>query len=342
MDMEAKQIIFTEKNTARLLCSEAVEPEADQVMVRTCFSTISCGTERANIAGDANISVAEGPNVSFPRYAGYSSSGIIVKKGEAVRELEIGDRVVVSWGSHKSYNTVNAANVVRIESEKITMEEAALMHIGTFSLGAIRKTRLEIGESALVMGLGILGLMAVQFARAAGASPVIAADPVKERRNMALALGADYVLDPGQEDFAKKVRNVTGGGANTAVEVTGLGNGLNQTLDCMAGFGRVALLGCTRASDFTVDYYRKVHGPGIVLVGAHTLARPAAESRPGCFTQRDDIRAIMRLCELGRIDLKKMILETHSPEECPEIYHRLVNDRSFPPVVQFDWSGASL
>ena len=89
----------------------------------------------------------------------------------------------------------------------------------------------------------------------------------------------------------------------TAIEVTGLGAGLNQTLDCMAKFGRVALLGCTRDSDFTVDYYRKVHGPGIQLIGAHTMARPSCESAPGYFTAEDDMKTLIKLCALGRNNL---------------------------------------
>lgn len=335
--MEVKQIVFTKKDTAELLICEADSPKAGEVMVKTLFSTISCGTERANITGNANVSTVGGPKVSFPRYAGYSSAGIVVEKGEDVTEVEIGDRVIVSWGCHKAYNTVPAKNVTKIESDKISFEEAALMHIGTFPMAAIRKTRLEMGESALVMGLGILGLMAVQFAHTAGATPVIAADPVKERRDIALALGADYAFDPLEADFADKVKEVTKGGANIAIEVTGVGAGLNGALDCMARFGRVALLGCTRDSNFTVDYYRKVHGPGITLIGAHTIARPSEESHPGWFTQKDDLKAIMRLCEYGRIDLKQLIFETHSPSECTEVYSRLVNDRNFPPVVQFDW-----
>lgn len=336
--VENRQIVFTKKNTAELLPAKAVEPGEDQVMVRTMFSTISAGTERANLTGDANINIYTGSEVSFPRYSGYSSSGIVVKKGRKIQDVEVGDQVAVGGGFHKAYNTLASGDVVRLEEDNVSLQEAALVHIGTFSMAAIRKTRLEIGESALVMGCGILGLFAVQFAHAAGAVPVIAADPVRERRNLALSLGADFVFDPLEEDFAEKVKAVTGGGVHTAVEVTGQGKGLDETLDCMAKFGRVALLGCTRNSDFTIDYYRKVHGPGITLIGAHTNARPAVESHPGWFTKRDDMKAILKLCGSGRIDLKKMIFGTYSPEECTEVYRRLAEDRDFPPVIQFDWS----
>ena len=75
----------------------------------------------------------------------------------------------------------------------------------------------------------------------------------------------------------------------------------------MARFGRVALLGCTRNKEFTIDYYRKVHGPGITLIGAQTNARPEHESHGGWWTQRDDIETIIKLTSAGRIKLAEMV-----------------------------------
>ncbi len=338
--MQNKKIVFTKVNTAELLSDQVREPKDTEVVVETVFSTISCGTERANIIGDANVSIYSDENspVIFPRYGGgYSSAGVVIAKGAAVKTVEIGDRVAMSWSKHHKINVVQERNVVKIEDDGISFQEAAICHIGTFPMAALRKTRLEIGESMMVMGLGILGLLAVQFAHAAGAVPVIAVDPVAERRQMALQFGADYALDPFDEKFAETVKKITGGGVNTAIEVTGVGAGLNQCLDCMAKFGRIALLGCTRDKNFTVDYYRKVHGPGITIVGAHTLARPQEESYPGFFTQRDDIKTILKLCGAGRINLKDMVGEVHSPADCSDVYTRLINERNFPIVVQFDW-----
>ena len=120
------------------------------------------------------------------------------------------------------------------------------------------------------------------------------------------------------------------------IEVTGNGGGLDGILDSMARFGRVALLGCTRSSDFTIDYYRKVHGPGITLIGAHTDARPKQDSHPGWWTQDDDIQTLIRLVRLGRLKLSDVIDETYSPEQAPEVYRRLAEERTFP-LTQFDW-----
>lgn len=338
--MMNKQIVFTDVNEAKLLDVEYVTPGAKDVVVKTAFSTISSGTERAKISGDPNVNAStDQSDVSpFPRTSGYNSAGIVVEVGCDVTSVKPGDRVVVFWGHHKVYNTVPEENVVRIEDDRISLQEAAISFIATFSMAGMRKTRLEIGESVLIMGQGLLGQLAVQLTKAAGAVPVIAVDPVPERRETALKLGADYALDPTEADFADRVKELTGGGANVAIEVTGLGIGLNQALDCMAKFGRVSLLGCTRNPNFTVDYYRKIHFPGITLVGAHTKARPEYESHPGFFTHSDDIKAILRLCAAGRIDLRGMIAETHAPEDCQAVYTRLVNDRAFPTVVQFDWT----
>lgn len=336
--MKNKSITFTEVNTAEFIESgELPELKENEVRVKTLFSTVSCGTEKANITADPNVAADEAGAVIFPRRLGYSSSGIVEEVGEKVTSVKPGDRVAVHWTTHSQYNIKDENKVVKIEDDNISMEEAAVAFITTFPMAAIRKTRLEMGESVLVMGLGLLGQLAIKLARLAGAVPIVAVDPVKERREEALKNGADFAFDPFEEDFASKVKNVTKGGANVCIEVTGVGSGLSGALDCMAKFGRVALLGCTRCSDFTIDYYRKVHGPGITLIGAHTMARPDVESHAGWFTHRDDIKAVLRLISGRRLDIKSMIKEFHKPAACQEVYTRLINDKNFPTLVQFDW-----
>ena len=334
--MDDKQIIFIKKNTAELIDVPYDEPDDNSVVVKTEISTISPGTERANITGDPNVAADDKSEVVFPRALGYSSAGTIVAKGKNVK-LEIGDRVVVFWGNHKKYNCVPQENVVKIESPSVSFEEAAISFIATFPLAAIRKTKFEVGESAVVMGLGLLGQLAVKLLRASGAYPIIAVDPIEERRNSAITNGADAAYDPYDKDFVEKVKEKTNGGAKIAIEVTGIGAGLDGVLDVMAKFGRVALLGCTRNKEFTIDYYKKVHFPGIELIGAHTMARPEGYSYPHYFSHNDDIKVVLNLCAGKRLVLKDMIAETHSPTECTEVYNRLVEDRNFPTLVQFDW-----
>ena len=335
--MKTETIVFSAPGAVEIQSSEVRELNAEEVLVKLIISTISSGTERANLVGETNISVAEHSNEArFPRILGYSSSGIVEKVGEKVDGIKPGDRVALSWSVHSKYVIVNQKNVHKIVDEAVSFEEAALWHIGTFPLAAIRKCRLEIGESAIVMGMGILGLVAIKLLRATGTAPVIAVDPSEAKRKQALEIGADFAFDPFAADFAERVKVVTNGGVNVAIEVTGNGGALDGVLDCMKKHGRVALLGCTRHSDFTIDYYRKVHGPGISLIGAHTLARPNIESYPGYWTTHDDVMAMQRLYQCGRLKMSNLIEETHSPLEASEVYTRLANDSMFP-VVQFDW-----
>lgn len=336
---QLKRIAFTKPNTAEFLTYEDVrldELGETQVAVKSHFTTVSAGTERANITGSVNIALNEQGKL-FPRFLGYNCAGEVVAVGKKVQSVSVGDRVVVYWSTHSNYNIVDEKQVVKIEYDEISYQDAAVSFIATFPLAAIRKVNLEIGESMLVMGLGILGQLAVKLARAAGACPIIACDPVASRREEALRGGADYAFDPLEKDFAKKIKEITKGGVNTAVEVTGVGAGLDETLDCMARFGRVALLGCTRSSDFSIDYYNKVHYPGITLVGAHTNARAVVESSHGNYTHNDDVKAVLKLCAGKRLTLKDVVKETHLPSDCAGVYTRLVNDKNFPVGVQFDW-----
>ena len=334
--MHIRQIIFPRPNCAELVDTVKEPKTPYDVVVQTAVSTISPGTERANIIGDPNVAGRNAPDTTFPRSSGYNSAGTVVAVGDAVTSVKPGDRVVVYWGKHADYNIVPEEQVVKMP-DALSFEEGALSFIATFSLAAIRKTHTEIGESAMVMGLGLLGQLAVRLLRAAGAYPVIGVDPVASRREEAMQGGADAVLDPFEEGFADRVKALTGGGAKVCIEVTGVGAGLDGALDCMAKFGRVALLGCTRDKEFTIDYYRKVHCPGITLIGAHTNARPKVESHPGYFTHRDDINAVMRLILGGRMEVKSMLANVYSPMACAEAYERIIHDRSFPTVAQFDW-----
>ncbi len=331
--MTSKNIVFTKPFVTEILEEEVKRPEENEVVVKITVSAISSGTERANLVGVPNVSVGTNP-VDFPRRGGYSSAGIITEVGSGVTEFKVGDRVATMWGTHNQYVTLTKTKVFKIDD--MPFEDAALIHIASFPIAAIRKCKLEMGESAIVMGLGVLGLIAVKLLKIAGALPIIAVDPDPDKREKALTCGADYALDPYDENFAATVKKITGGGAKVGIEVTGIGAGLNGILDCMRQFGRVALLGCTRNSDFTVDYYKKVHGPGISLIGAHTIARPVHESSPGYWTLRDDMVTLVKLINFGRLTLSDLVDEMHSPARAVEIYNRLAKEKSFP-VVEFDW-----
>lgn len=327
--MKNKVILFTEKDKAELIEEDIPNLGKNDVLVKLAISAVSSGTERANLSGEEAVTIFD-KKVPFPRRCGYSSAGIVEKIGENVSGIAPGDRVALSWSTHSQYCRINQDNVHKILDPKISFEEAALWHISTFPTAAIRKCHLEMGESAIVMGQGILGMMAIKLLSAAGAAPIIAADPIEEKRKKALEIGADYAFNPFDNDFIDKVKSVSDGGVNVAIEVTGNGQALDTTLDCMSQMGRVALLGCTRNSDFKIDYYKKVHGRGVSLIGAHTLARPEKESSPGLWTTHDDVMAVQKLVMHNRLSLRSLTDEIHSPIDAPRSIKDLSKKKHFP------------
>lgn len=330
--MKGKQIFFTAIHKAELLETEIREIEANEVLTEMEYTVVSGGTERACIMGMPNT-----PQ-KFPQSLGYCGVGRVIALGENVKTLNIGDRVLVYHGCHAKYNIRTIDEITKVESDNIPSLYAAFVIIASMGLGGVRKLEIELGESAMVMGLGLLGMFSVQFARLNGANPVIAVDLNKERRALALKLGADYALDPSDPDFVQKVKEITKGkGVNATVEVTGVSAAMKQALECASWMGRISLLGCTRVSDCAVDYYQQVHRPGVRLIGAHNFVRPKVESYPHHWTHHDDCRAILDMIERGRVNVEPMIARVVSPKDAPKIFDELCDDPHFPMATVFDW-----
>jgi len=327
-----KSVVFTGPKTAQYKDAPTKPMEPDSVLVRMEYSVISGGTERANIMAMPNTPC------NFPLYPGYCGVGIVSQIGPQVTNVTVGDRVVVYHGRHAQYCVVPERHVTKITQPAPDSLEAAFTVIASMGLGGVRKLELELGESAMVMGLGLLGIFAVQFLRLSGACPLIAADLNPARRELALRLGADYAFDPTDPDFVEKVKRVTDGkGVRATVEVTGVAAALQQALACASYMGRISLLGCTRVSDCAVDYYRQVHCPGVKLIGAHNSVRPKVESYPHHWTHQDDCKAILDLLAAGRITAKPVLSRVVSPRDCTEIYNQLCDDPQFPMGTVFDW-----
>lgn len=331
--MKSKKIVFTAAHKAELLEVDVREIKEDEVLTEMEYTVVSGGTERASIMAMPNA----GGN-RFPKSLGYCGIGRVLQVGPAVKNIAIGDRVLVYHGKHMKYNIRTEAEITKVDDDSISSLDAAFVIIASMGLGGVRKLEIELGESAMVMGLGLLGIFAVQFCRLSGAYPVIAADLNPDRRELALKLGADYAFDPTAPDFVEQVKAVTGGkGVRATVEVTGVSAAMKQALECASWMGRIALLGCTRISDCAIDYYQQVHRPGIKLIGAHNFVRPKVESYPHHWTHQDDCKAILDLIAAGRIQVAPIVSRVVSPEDAPAIYDQLCDDPHFPMGTVFNW-----
>lgn len=330
--MKTKQVVFLEPRKAKFMEVDAPSVGENDVLVKTEYTVISGGTERAVIMASQNTIN------QFPCSLGYCGIGRVLEIGGNVKSVGVGDRVLIYHGYHTQYNVRPVADVTKVEDDNLSSLDAAFVVIASMGLGGVRKLEIEIGESAMVMGLGLLGIFALQFCRLSGAYPVIAADLNPERRRLALELGADFAFDPAAPDFVEQVKRVTGGkGVCATVEVTGVSVAMKQALECASYMGRISLLGCTRVSDCSVDYYQQVHRPGVKLIGAHNFVRPKMESYPHHWTHQDDCKAILDLISSGRIKVAPIISRVVNPEDAEEIYTQLCDDPKFPIGTVFDW-----
>jgi threonine dehydrogenase-like Zn-dependent dehydrogenase len=228
--------------------------------------------------------------------------------------------------------------LTKVENDAVSSQEAAFVVIASMSIQGVRKAKLELGESAMAMGLGPLGIFAVQLCRLSGAAPVIAVDYNTHRLKLAEALGADYAFSPAAGDVAERVKSITQSkGVNAVIEVTGAGEALPQALSCSARQGRIVLLGCTRELNEGINFYESVHKTGVSIIGAHNFVRPLGDSSPGYWTSRDDLQVLLSLLGAGRLQIKPLITEETVPENASDVYGRFLAGEEGMLGVVFNW-----
>ena len=330
--MTGSYIVVESAGKAVLKEFDVPEPGPGEVLLENDYTVISAGTERANLVGLPNTSGR------FPYHPGYCGVGRVIAVGDGVGNVEVGDRAIAWSTGHRSHAIRKAADLPVIRDDRVETLDAAFVVIAAMGLQGVRKVKLELGESAMVIGLGLLGVFAAQLAKIDGAIPVIVSDFDEKRRDLALALGADYAFSPDEADLPEKIRELTyGKGPNAIIEVTGAAVALQQALTYVARQGRVGLLGCTRISDVNIDFYKYVHHPGVSLIGSHTFVRPEVDSYPGYWTRRDDYRTLLALIAARRLQVQPIISEIVSPEEAPAIFTRLAEAKHPPLGIVFDW-----
>lgn len=264
-----KALTLTEYNKFEF--GEVSEPElgADDVLVAVKACGI-CGSDIHGMDGSSGRRIP-------PIIMGHEASGEVRAAGEGASEWKPGDRVAfdslifcgvcdvcregrphlcperrilgVSCKEYRRHGafaelvTVPARLLYRIP-EELSFEKAAFGEPVSVALHAVERVDVEPGETAVVVGAGLIGLLVVQALKDAGCAKVFAVDLDAKRLEKAKELGADDVFLSGDGDVAGAIASLTNGkGADIAMEVVGLTPTLRLAIGCVRKGGRVGCVG---------------------------------------------------------------------------------------------------
>lgn len=324
--MKGFRAILPEPGKVVLEAFEVPEPDHNEVVIRTTKTLISPGTERALLLN------LPGLNVKYPKAVGYSHVGVIIEVGQNVRQFNVGDRVA-SKSRHASHVIANA-DVCHKLSDDLMDEPATFFQLLTTSLQAVRKTRLEVGESAAIVGVGLIGLFAVQVARVMGALPIFAIDVHESRLAIAKKIGADHIFtsDTSIEGLTKL------GGFPVVIEATGNPMVLDTACQITAIGGRISLLGSSRGKADAFDFYTNVHKKGITLIGAHIHTGNRLASAPGWWTLYDEQQTALKLLQHKRVIVEPLITHRFTSEQIADAYALLADWNMDAMGMIVDWN----
>ena len=205
---------------------------------------------------------------SLPFIPGAEIAGVVVAVGEEVSSVKPGMRVVtlIESGGYSQFALADERSLIPLP-EQLDYQHAVALPLQGLSAYHILKTmgRLEKGESVLIhAAAGGVGTLAVQLAKLFGAGKIVATASSAEKLELARQMGADVLVNYTESNWVEQVLDATGGkGVDVALEMVG-GDVFNQTLKCLATFGRLVVFGA--ASGEQARMY-----PGALMAGNQSV-----------------------------------------------------------------------
>jgi 2-desacetyl-2-hydroxyethyl bacteriochlorophyllide A dehydrogenase len=317
------------------------EPSPTQIRVRTEVSLVSAGTELAIYTG-----IHQGltnPNTSWPKYPqpmGYMAVGRIDACGEQVTAVKPGQRLLCS-GGHATASLVNGTAPglsAWLLPEDLPGEQAVFARMAKTAITAAARSSVTMGQSLAVLGLGIIGQIALRLYDCAGTYPIVGIDPIAFRRAAAGRGGAIATLDPTAADPAAAVRELLGGrGADIVLDTTGWASAVPTAMSLAHDGGQVVLLGSPRGKAESVDFYSDLHRRSLHVIGAHDsgIGFTARERFP--WTNERVLPYIIHSLQRGRLQVADLITHQVRPEQLGEMYEGLLHRKEEFLGVVLDW-----
>ncbi len=364
-----KQIIQNLK-TGETALEDIPVPKAGQgqLLIKSSHSLVSLGTERmlvefsrANlmqkakqqpdkvkqvldkIKSDGLMPTLENvfKRLEEPLPLGYCNVGTVVEIGKGVSGFSVGD-VVASNGKHAEYVSV-PENLVAKVPKGISPEEAAFTVIGSVSLQGVRLCKPTFGETIVVYGLGLLGLIAVQILRANGCN-VIGIDIDENKCALAKKWGVKVINPIHGDEPVKKIMDMTGSGADGVVITASAKNHdiVSNAARMSRKRGRIVLVGVVGLNINRSEFYEKEltfqvscsYGPGRYDDNYEKkgIDYPLPFVR---WTEKRNFEAILGAIEKGLLNVKDLISEIVELKDYQNIYNSMGHDGSIASILKY-------
>ncbi len=348
MNQTMKAAVFTGVGKIELQECPRPDVQANKILVKTDATALCTWEQR----------VYTGVNkVEFPFIGGHEIAAHIIELGEGVNrnEWHIGDKVVVGaylacqqcfhckTGNAQSCTHFNHS--VKLEglpykgmgglSEYLLVSPDWLFHYGNVSpeeaaiiepiscvVHSVETADIQLGDTVLVMGCGIMGLLHTAITSRRGAR-VIVSDVSEDRLQIARQVGAQYTVNPAKEDLAERVSEITGGlKAQAVFDTTPIPAVVADTFRCVSNAGKIILYSSIHPAEPVPFDPNWVHSKSIQILGT-------ANSNP-----RDFVRAA-QLVSNGVIDVKPFVSEVFPLDRVEDAFRSAVQGNKFRVVVKF-------
>ncbi len=366
-----KQIIQDLKNGETIL-EEIPVPmvKTGHVLIKTANTLVSLGTERMLVEfGKANFiqKARQQPDkvkmvfekiktdglkptmdavfnkLNQPLPLGYCNVGEVVEVGKGVTEFKVGDRVA-SNGNHAEYVNVPKNLVAKIP-DNVTNEEAAFTVIGSIGLQGIRLLNPTFGETIVVIGLGLIGLISAELLLANGCN-VIGFDYDPEKVRIAKEKGIIAINPSEGTDQVKFVESYTNNIGADGVLITASNKSneiISQSAKMSRKLGKVVLVGVIGLEISRADFYEKEisfqvscsYGPGRYDENYEQKGNdyPIGYVR---WTEKRNFEAVLNTISKGTLDVKPLITERIPLNEYQRIYGDMKNSKSIASIIEYN------
>ena len=305
--------------------------QPDEVRIRTLYSGISAGTQLTLYRGrnPFNTKVFDrekrifGKELSdhllYPNRGawGYEEVGEACEVGEAVTGIRLGDVIYGVWGHRSSHIAKESYCREHLLPKGLDPITGIYSQMGVIALNAILDADIHVGEYVAVFGQGVPGQLVAQLARLNGAH-VIAVDRSDYRLEMSKRLGAEYVLNTDHCDAGRRIKEITGHGADVCIEISGSSAALQEAIRSVVYNGRVICSGFIAQEAKDLYLGEEFHHNRVQLICSQVDGVNVAVSNRWNRLRME--KTIMELALSKKLDVETIITNIFPFEKAAEAY----------------------